>query len=374
MAAIPETSTSLVLEDLHQPLSVKKTPTQTTPPPGTALVKIISATVRPHQRGGFNGKKALPFPVPYTPGNSAVARILAVGFDAVTLQPGQLVWVNGFIASRDDPEGTKIILGLTDLGGGKPGTLFQAWPGLWRDVASIPLENCLPLDEDALCNKLGYSFGDLAYIDRLTVANGGIRAAELRPGETVVISPATGHYSGASAELAAQLGCRVIALTRNAAKLQPLASRYPRMTALEVTGDASTDSIAIRALLPPGSSGVDALIDTSPPEATASPSNLTAGLDALRPGGRAVFMGALGDISISYMSLMFRSITIKGQWMYSREWAIDLIKSIEMGIIKLGQDAGHEVVDGGFALEDWEKAIVVAEEATQWGRQVLFMP
>ena len=303
-----------------------------------------------------------------------MARILAVGSDAVTLEPGKLVWVNGFIAAWDDPEGTQMLLGLTNGGGGKMGTLFDAWAGVWTDVASLPLENCVSRNEELLCTKLGYSFVDLEYIERLAVANWGCRAADIRPGETVVVSPSTGHYSGAVAELAAQVGCRVIALSRSVTKLQPLTSRHPRITALELKGDANTDSSAICALLPAVSNGADALIDVSPPQATASPSHLNAGLNALRPGGRAVLPGTMGDVSINYASLMMRNINIKGQWMYPRAWLMDLIQAIEAGVVRLGRDAGHEVVDGGFAFEDWEKATCVAEEAAQWGRQTLFLP
>ncbi|KAL6865976.1 hypothetical protein ACO1O0_002076 [Amphichorda felina] len=377
MSSIPETSTSLVLEAINEPLVLKKTPTITSPPPGIALVSMLAVGIRPHHRGGFRGHKALPFPVPYTPGNSGVARILAVGRDAIALQPGQLVWVNGFVTSRDDPTGTKMLLGLSHIFGEKREALFKAWPGLWADVASAPLENCLPLDEDLLCTRMGYSFADLEYLERLAVATGGVRAADLRPGETVIVNPATGHYSGAAAELAAQIGCHVIALTRTASKVQPLASLphvAGRITAVEITGDADTDAAAIRAHLPPNSDGADALIDVSPPQATGSPTGLAAGLASLRSGGRAVFLGAMGEVKVNYASLMMRGITIRGQWMYPREWAVDLIKSVERGVVRLGRDAGHEVVGREFALEEWEEAIETAEGATQWGRHVVFTP
>ena len=375
MSSIPEITTTLVHEATGQPLAIKKTPTPTTTPPGSALVRVLSTTIRPHNRAGFNGEKILQFPTPYTPGNSAIARVMDVGKDAVSLRPGQLVWVNGFLASRDDPENTKILLGLTDFGQEKAGSLFQAWPGLWTDVASMPLENCIPLDEERLCTRLGYSFGDLEYIERLAVAHGGVRGAELRPGETVVVCPATGHYSGAVAELAAQMGCNVIALTRSSAKLQGLKALYPeRVTPLELTDDIGADTAAVRALCPPSIGGADAVIDTSPPAATASSSHLTVGINSLRSGGRAVFLGAMGDVTVNYASFMVRGIMLKGQWMYTRGELLDLLKMIEAGVVKLGSGAGHELVRDGFRLEDWDEAIKVAEEAASWGQQVLFLP
>ncbi|KFH41728.1 Alcohol dehydrogenase-like protein [Hapsidospora chrysogenum ATCC 11550] len=370
---IPETSTSLVLEAFKQPLSIKSTPITTPTPTGTALVRILSTTIRPHSRAGFAGNQVLPFPVPYTPGNSAVARVLDVGADAVSLQPGQLVWVDGFVVARDDPVGTQILLGLSDFGGKKQAKLFKAWPGVWADVAQVPLENCVPLNETILCDQMGYSPADLEYIERLAIANAGVKAAHLAPGQTVVVCPATGHYSGAVAELAAQLGCRVIALTRSVTKLEPLTSRHPRILPVELTGDVARDTAAIRALCP-GGGAADALIDMSPGEATANPTHLYSGLASLRNHGRAVFLGALRDVTIPYMSLMVRNINVRGQFMYSRDQLGDVIRLIESGVVKLGREAGHEVVQGGFKLAEWEEAVRVAEEATFWGRQTLFLP
>lgn len=377
MSSIPATTKSLVLPAFNEPLTLEKTETPTSVPAGSALVKVLAVTVRPHNREGFKGKSFLHFPLPFAPGTSAVARILTTGPDAATLKPGQLVWVNGRMTARDDPTSTQFVLGLHDNGGEeKTARVFAAWKGLWRDVAVVPLENCLPLDEDVLVGRMGYSPSDLEYIERLTVAHGGIGAAGLRPGQTVIVAPATGHYSGATAELAAQMGCQVIALSRSAANLAPLVNRYPNyIRPVETTGDVDQDTALIRAALPRSAAGgADAFIDVSPPYAGVNPSYFTASINALRHSATAVLLGALPSVSIAYMNLMVRSITIRGQFMYEREEAVHLIKMIESGLVKLGPGAGHENVGGGFALEDWEKAIEVAEEATAWGRQVLFTP
>ncbi|KAH0422504.1 hypothetical protein CcaCcLH18_12763 [Colletotrichum camelliae] len=369
---IPETTTALVLPVFNEPLNLEKTPTPKTTPVGSVLVRVLSTSVRPHNRAGFSGKSPLSLPVPYNPGDSGVGRVIAVGPDAVAIKPGQLVYLNGFYLARDDPEGTRVLTGLHN-GFGDPGQakLFEQLGGLWRDVATVPLENAIPLNEKLLVDELGYSFGELNYIQRLSVAYGGVSAADLRAGETVIVAPATGHFSGAVAEIAAQIGCKVIALSRSASKLEPLTSRHPRIAALELSGDEKKDVAAIRALAP---GGVDAYIDVSPPPATASPHHLTASLASLRPFGRAVFLGMMFDVKVNYMSLMARNITIKGQHMYTRPGLVSLVKMVETGVIKLGKDAGHEIVERGFSLEEWEEAITVAEKATSWGQQVLLYP
>jgi 3-deoxy-D-arabino-heptulosonate 7-phosphate (DAHP) synthase len=71
---------------------------------------------------------------------------------------------------------------------------------------------------------------------------------------------------------------------------------------------------------------------------------------------------------------MVRNITIKAQFMYTRQELVSLVKMIETGVIKLGKEAGHEIVEKGFSMEEWENAVTVAETASAWGQQVLLYP
>jgi threonine dehydrogenase-like Zn-dependent dehydrogenase len=366
-----EVSTSLVLNSFNGRLDLEKTPIPNPTPSGSVVVRVLSTPVRPHQRAGFHGKSALSFKPPYNPGDGGVGRVISVGPDTVALKPGQLVYMNSFVAARDDPN-TRVLLGLHD-GGGPEGDikLFNFWKGFWRDIVVFPSENVLPLNERILVDEMGYSYGDLTYIQRLSVAYGGIRAANLQAGETVIVAPATGHFSGAVVELAAQIGCKVIALSRSVSKLEPLTSRFPRVTSLELTGDEKKDVEAIQALAP---EGIDAYIDVSPPAATASPHHLTVSINSLSAFGRVVLLGMMFDIKVNYASLMVRNITIKAQFMYTREELVSLIKMLEGGVLKLGKEAGHHIVERGFRLEEWEEAVTVAEKAVGWGEQVLLYP
>ena len=367
----PQVSTSLVLKSFNGQLDLEKTPIPKPTPPGSVIVRVLSTPVRPHQRAGFHGKSFLSFTPPYNPGDGGVGRVISVGPDAVSLKPGQLVYMSPFVTARDD-RSTRVLLGLHDGGGpDRDSKLFNLWKGFWRDIAILPAEIVVPLNEKVLVDEMGYSFGDLNYIQRLSVAYGGIKAADIQAGETVIVAPATGHFSGAVVELAAQIGCNVIALTRSASKLEPLIARFPRVTALELTGDEKTDTEAIRALAP---DGVDAYIDVSPPAATESPHHLTVSISSLRCFGRVVFLGMMFDIKVNYASLVLRDITIRAKFMYTREELASLIKMIETGVLKLGKEAGHEIVERGFRLDEWERAATVAETAMAWGQQVLLFP
>ena len=371
MASIPETTTALVLREFNKPLVLDKSPTPT-PGPGSVLVRVLSTPLRPQLRAAFQGKGFFKFPLPYNPGHCAVARVLAVGPDATALQPGQLVYVDGFVVARDDPAGVQVILGLSEGFDDRSRRLYAHWGGMCRDVALVSLERCVALDEAALTAR-GYSFADMVYLDRLSVAYGGFCAAGVHAGDTLIVNPATGQYSGAVVELAASLGCRVLALTRSVDKLAALAARFPGLVVpVQMTGDAVADQAAIRAACPPGSGGADALVDLSPWAATSNPASLTAALAAVRGGGHVALMGAMGTVPFDYMSLMFRSINVKFQFMFSREELSRIVRLVENGAVALGRAAGHQTVT--FALEQAEEGYRVAEqEALGWGSQAVLL-
>lgn len=93
--------------------------------------------------------------------------------------------------------------------------------GQWRDAmyaecAKIPLENCIPLSQSLLAKPedggLGYAAEDLAQLPRLLVPFGGLRDIDVKVGETVIVSPATGAFDGAAVQVAVAMGARVIAM------------------------------------------------------------------------------------------------------------------------------------------------------------------
>lgn len=309
--------------------------------------------------------------------------MVSVGPDATRLKPGDLVFMDCFFRSRDDPATTQIMTGLASGPSPAQQKLMEiGWrDGLYKTFATVPLENAHYLDEDALAGRLGYSPPDLAIsLNRLAVAYGGASAVNLKPGQTVICAPATGQFTGALAELLTALGARVIALGRNAEKLEAvtnaISATYPSSPSVEgvvITGDAAVDEASIRTLLPAGSPGVDAFIDMSP-GMQASPPHIPVAIRCLRPGGKVALMGAvMADLAANYVDLMFRNITIKGQWMYTKQELSELLRMVEMGVVKVGQRAGHEVV-GEYALEEWEVAMRDVEESDAWGKGVVFVP
>jgi threonine dehydrogenase-like Zn-dependent dehydrogenase len=374
MSAIIETTTSLVLPAINTPLELRTSQTPASVP-GTTIVQVLAAAIGPHSSLIFSG--ALPFlsfPTPFTPGSSAVCRVLTPPPDAVALKAGDLVLVDCFVRARDDPEGTQILFGLHDGVADTQKILFRdVWrDGLWRSVAAVPLENCHVLDEEKL-GKLGLGPKELVYLARTAVAYGGCKAVDLKPGDTVIVGPSSGHYSGAAVEVASALGATVLAMGRNAETLETLAKAIPRVIPITVTGTLETDLAALQTALGTTSRGADAFIEFSP-GTVSNPAHIAPAFAALRAGGKVALMGAIPDeLRVSYAGIMYRNISLKGQWMYTRAEMQEMIKLAETGLLKIGPGAGHETV-ACYKLEDWEEALDAAAKAAAWGKQVLFTP
>ncbi|KKA25550.1 hypothetical protein T310_0430 [Rasamsonia emersonii CBS 393.64] len=374
--ALPSTFRAIVCHDYGQPPKLETLPMPEVLP-GSAIVKILVAPCDAIQKNVLFSPRN-PFfsnPTPFIPGVSAVGRVAAVGPDATSLQVGQLVLLEPFVRGRDDPD-AQILKGL--FGGPSPAAQKLSQEHLWRngnwaEYARVPLENCHALDEKAFLGKieegnLGYDVADLPYLTKHLVAYGGFRSIDLKAGETVIVTPATGSFSGAAVEVASAMGARVIAVGRNINTLQRLAENIPRVHPVQLTGDVEKDVGPLTQFGP-----VDAFMDFTP-NFLATPVHLKACMSALGQYGRGVLMGfAHGDLSVNYAQMILKCLTLKGQYMYDREDVKGLVKLAERGVLKLGKKAGVQIL-GQYKLEEWEKALEHAAENGAWGQQVVFRP
>ncbi|OCL08804.1 isopropanol dehydrogenase [Glonium stellatum] len=345
--------------------------------PGQAIVRILAVRISKDTRGLITGKVPFPLSFPLTPGSCAIGRVAAVGPDAVSLKPGQLVYLDHFIKARDDPS-INILMGMC---GGQPGTpAAKLMDGEWRNgyfaqYAKVPLENAFPLDEQLLISDLGYSIPDLISLCSLVLTLSGLSEINVQPGETVIVAPATGGFSGMGVAMALALGARVIAVSRNETALKELKNfhgKTGRFTSVVLKGDVEADTKAIKDASPQGK-GSQAYIDWSPPAAALS-THITSCILALGAGGRAVFMGAIfSNVSIPYSYVMYNNIQIKGRYMSERHSFEQLIRMIESGIMPLGEKLGVKVA-GEFGLDQFGQAMTTAEQNPGWSRIVVLTP
>ncbi|KAK0624490.1 alcohol dehydrogenase, partial [Lasiodiplodia hormozganensis] len=346
------------------------TTTQPTPhpTPGSAIIRILAAGILSYSGQIYTGSREYSFPTPLVPGASAIGRIAAVGPDATLLAPGALVLLDVTIRARDDPDGAIMLSGIVE------GSAPKLMRGEWRDstyaeFVRMPLENCIAVDEARLCGELGYAVEELLAVSTMAVAFGGLDDVGLRPGETVVVAPATGKFGGAAVRVVLGMGARVVAMGRNGGLLEELKGLGGgRVDVVRITGDVEAETEALKKLGP-----IDVWFDISPPMAAGS-SHLRSVMGALRRGGRVSLMGGVpADFSFNYRGLMRQNITIKGTWMYTREQYVRLLQMVTAGILPLGKKNGLNIV-GKFGLEQWKEAFDAAAERLEPGESVIFVP
>ena len=370
VSTLPAQHRALQLESIETGFQVKNLPTPQ-PGLGNAIIRIEAAGVLSYHREVYNGDRHYSFPTPLVGGVSAIGRIAALGPDSTALKEGQLVYVDCVIRSRDDPE-TLFLSAIHDSSAeGSKKLMRDVWrDGTFAEFAKFPLENCIPLDEARLCGSLGYSVSDLMYMGYLIVPFGGLRDIKLEPGETVVVSPATGGYGGAGVRVALAMGARVIAMGRNEEKLAALkqhvltSSPEAQIETMKITGDEAADLATLKTF-----GTIDAVLDFTPPQGSKS-SHLRSATSALRRNGRVSLMGFVEQPVVPW-TFVGKNITIKGKLMYEREDMVQFVKMLERGLFPRGSALVDTKV---FRLEEWREGFDEAAEHTGIGKQVVFTP
>ncbi|KAF1951230.1 GroES-like protein [Byssothecium circinans] len=275
-------STTLTLKDLPIP-----SPLST----GSVLVQPLFSNLASYARCLEDGKYMRPISFPFVPGHSCVARIEAVPPDATKLKPGDIVWVDSLIVSRDDPDAQFLIGFWNGTTPGPQKLSKEVWSnGCFAEKVVVPLENCFVLPPSLFQAKneggLGYEVKDMAALSFILVCFAGLVEAGVGVGKTVIIAPATGKFSGGAVLAALALGAKVVAASRNAEKLATLYSlpyATERLSTVQMTGDTDTDAAALLKATGGDGRGAHLFMDVTPPlPTTTTPTHFTAALRALR--------------------------------------------------------------------------------------------
>lgn len=382
---LPEMMRALVCDGPGQPLVVKTMPTPQ-PTMGSVIIKVLCIQSQRSLQGILSGKTPFTFPQPLIPGNTGIGRVAAIGPDTTKLAIGQLVMLDTFIRARDDPD-VQILWGFWD--GPSPASkkfMADCWSmGSYAEFVRAPLENTWALDEQRLCGTpadggLGYTLDDLAVIPEAIVPYGGLRGIGLQAGETVIVAPATGGFSGAAVNVAHAMGATVLAMGRNTAVLERIAARFPPGAVRPVsnTGDIQADAAALRTAAAPTATAtaagpIDAYLDLSPPQAAAS-THLRSCFMRLRKYGRVALMGVLmSDLPVSYFHLGMQCLTVRGQFMYERSDVRAVIQLVEKGLLRLGAQGGYEL-RGKYKLEEMDECFRATAAGSEAGQFVLITP
>ncbi|WP_222853841.1 MDR family NADP-dependent oxidoreductase [Fodinicola acaciae] len=182
------------------------------------------------------------------------------------------------------------------------GDLVSHWSG-WREYAAVPAGACTPLGKVFDDPVVHLGSGWTAYL-ALT------QCADLRPGETVLVTGGTGGVGSLAAQIARQLGAaRVIGTTGSPAKADRMVSELGYDVAV-VRGQRSIADAA--------PDGIDVVVDN------VGGDELRAAVAAARTGARVSLVGTLasqlspaGDgatapVELDTFSLILKGISIRG--------------------------------------------------------------
>ena len=339
-AVLKEFGTPLVVENLPDPVLGS----------GDVIVDVVAAGVLPYMAEVLSGKRKYMMTLPMAPGAGAVGRVRAVGPDSTRLKVGEWVICDPTVRSRDDARTPDITLqGLSARGDGGLKLQEHYHHGSWAEQMLVPTENVFPLGEIDEADA-----GMWCVLGLYLVPYGGLLAIDLKAGETLLVSGATGNFgsAGVAVALAMGAGC-VVAPGRNAAMLASLERRFgSRVRTVKLTGDEAEDIQRMKAAAP---GPIDGVLDLLPPWAPASA--VRAAAMTVREYGRVVLMGGVGmlggdDLALPYPWIMRNNITVKGQWMYLPSANTLLINLVRAGLLDIST-----VETTAFPLEQANEAV-----------------
>jgi alcohol dehydrogenase len=300
------------------------------PRPGGVVIRAEASALMSYLKAYVEGRVPIYSPPDglFTPGGNAIGIVHAVGREVYHVKVGQQVVASSHIVANENaPEPAQFLLGIT---AGPAGKSLQAdWRhGTLAEYALVPKSCVTPID------GLGaLSAAELSVLPRFAVPYGGLLRGRLAPGETIVVTGATGAYGSAAVLLSLALGAgRVVAAGRNRRALEALARLGgPRVTTVALSGDVEADAKALRAAAGAGSHmAFDIVGGAQDPNAT------LAALKSLRRGGRLVLMGSMAvPLPIPYLDVMLNNFEIIGQFMYPQDTFMRLVELARAGLLDL---------------------------------------
>ncbi|MCP3719921.1 zinc-binding dehydrogenase [Paraburkholderia sp. CNPSo 3281] len=341
-----------ILKTLNTPLAIEQIPD---PSAGTGevIVDVVAAPVLSYAQEVFSGERRYPIALPIVPGCGAIGRVRTIGPDATKLQPGDWVFCDPTVRARDDALMPDIVLqGWSARGEG--GETLQRYfhDGPFAERVRVPTENAVRIGDIDPADAARW-----CALNTLLVPYGGLLASDLRAGEILLVSGATGNFGSACVAVALAMGARcVVAPGRNVQALEKLARKFgERVRTVALSGDEATDRERMQQAAP---GPIDCVMDLMPPSVPAT--TVRAAVMAVRPYGRVVLMGGVGmlggaGLELPYPWIMRNDITVRGKWMYPRH-AVTLMTGLIRGALL---DLGHFDVTT-FSLDDANEAVAHA--------------
>jgi NADPH:quinone reductase-like Zn-dependent oxidoreductase len=316
------------------------------PGPGEVRLRVHAAALNHLDLWVRKGVPGHRFPLPLIPGADACGIVEAVGPGVTGIEPDRFqVLCPGYGCGRCDAclRGEESL--CRDFG-----ILGESRDGVCAECVVVPERTLIPLPEG-----LAPEEAVALPLVLLTTWRMLIKRARLAPGETVLVQAGGSGIGSTAIQIAAFLGCRVIATVGTPEK----AARARELGANEVIVHTQMDvAQAVRRLT--GKRGVDVVVEHTG-EATWATS-----VRCLAKGGRLVTCGATtgAAAAIDLRVLFFKQLSLLGSTMGSPIDLREAFRLVERGFIR-------PVVDRCFAMEELPEAQRYLETRAAFGKVTL---
>jgi threonine dehydrogenase-like Zn-dependent dehydrogenase len=315
MSPIPDSARAAVLVGFGDPLELRRLPVPDRIEPGSVLVRIECATVCGTDVHLWQGRLRpdLDLAGGYIPGHECVGRVLALGPGAEVDSLGRPVAVGDLLIWANESCGACpacTVHGQPGLCARRrghmtmPSTEFPYLTGSFAELSYV-----LPRSERVrVPDGVPVHWASAASCSLRTVMHAFERLGQVHPTDDVLIqgSGPIGLFSVAAARVA---GARRVAVIGGPASRLEIAEAWGADLVLPVEQLPSERASAVRRLT--GGAGPDVVI-----EASGSPAAFAEGLDLIRPAGRYVLAGAVGDepATVAPGRIVGKHLTVLGTW------------------------------------------------------------
>lgn len=314
-----------------------------TPGPGEALVRTEASALNHLDLWVGRGLPGLDTRFPTVTGSDGAGRVEAVGAGVDAAWVGRRVLLNAAIvrSGAGHPDHLDAGEDIHMIGEHSPGTMAE------RFVA--PVSNLLDIGDADPVQATAFGLTHLtAY--RMLVAR-----AQVRPGQTVLVTGIGGGVALAALGLARHFGCRTIVTSRHAEKLKRARELGADEAILDDGGDWSK---AVRAAT--ARRGVDIVID-SIGRAALPPS-----IRALARGGRFVTCGCTSGFegTLDLARVFWNQLAVLGSTMGSMQEFREVVRLFRSGAVR-------PVIDSTLHPEQGAQAYARLESGAQFGKVVV---
>ncbi|GAA0771495.1 alcohol dehydrogenase catalytic domain-containing protein [Ideonella azotifigens] len=328
------------------------------PRPTDVLVKVAAAGLVHNLRNVLTiYPKVAPFlPLPKLPaifGLDTTGVVASVGSLVKTdVKVGDRVYVNPGLSCgsceacrRADPTNCRNFTFMGYFGfGPESQNQYDAYPyGGFSEYATCPVGNVVKLPDNL-------SFEQASRFGYLGTAYAGLRKANFKPGQRLLVNGGTGTLGVGAVLLGLAMGAsKVFATGRDPHRLEKLRQLDPHRI---VPVSSRDGTVAAQAMEATGGNGVDAMLEALAPGAPAS--SVMDAFHSLRHGGVAVNVGGVSEaLAVDAGYLMITQRSLVGSLWFTTSEGQDMAQMVEAGTLDLSVFE-HKV----YSLEEVNTALV----------------